>query len=137
MPLRVVAAGNRSDMAFLPLCAAGTREPSDWFPGPSCGQALRHPEGTRPVMRVSSPPVFVNHATAANEIRWFYRLSAIGYRLSAIRRGYTAPQKYASAYPSDGLHQYSEWFPMTNASVQNVSVRRHQNSARPSEIRHR
>ncbi len=84
MPLRVVAAGNRSDMAFLPLCAAGTREPSDWFPGPSCGQALRHPEGTRPVMRVSSPPVFVNHATAANEIRWFYRLSAIGYRLFVV-----------------------------------------------------
>jgi|GEM_PF-4528596 len=55
--------------SIMPLRVASGKEPFRPvrvpFGRPSSGQALRHPEGTRPVMDVVGPLMFVAHATAA------------------------------------------------------------------------
>jgi hypothetical protein len=56
MPLRVAA-------ILMPLRVAAARNRSDWFPAPSCGQALR----PAPVMDVGGCPRLVGHASAASD----------------------------------------------------------------------
>jgi hypothetical protein len=63
-PLRVAAfSATCAWRRFLPLARGGGKKPSDWFPAPSSGQALR----PAPVMHVGGSLSFVPYASAAND----------------------------------------------------------------------